>query len=591
MQVFLVKITNKENVDKINKYEAFTHEGIYTFKDGIKTDSFVFIFFGGDKAHISWEQGLVGFGKITKEPYDVGYDPAKPRNFKIDIKPLFILSSPIPPKETKLHEKYAHQLYDVPYVGANHFPNQAIARAEKHGAKALFSLFSETMPSDIKNLIPEENFLSANEPETQSSNSSIYMGLFTRVTKPFILLAGISGTGKSRFVREQARLTSKNPNSDSMPENFELISVRPDWHEPSDLLGYMTRLSGKPEFISTDVLRFMVKAWKAIGPTPEQFEKGKFEFKPDLRPFWLCLDEMNLAPVEQYFADYLSVLETRKIIGGEYLCDPLVKASVFKDLISGLDEKSEEYKDQKGNLARSLGLTDKDKDLFNCVFEYGIPLPYNLIVAGTVNMDETTHGFSRKVIDRALTLNFGEFYPNDFDQYGKDDIQPIAMSYPVLTHIDGELTDAHKKTRDFLKEVNDVLKGTMFELAYRALNEALIMVSSHLDVQDTQDTQDATQVKLLAAIWDDFLMMKVLPRIEGDEDKLAFYPDKKDEEDENILDKLSEILGKENMLGSIWEAGRPDLLRKGVNTVECRSKRKIEQMTNKLNRGFTSFWS
>lgn len=47
----------------------------------------------------------------------------------------------------------------------------------------------------------------------------------------------------------------------------------------------------------------------------------------------------------------------------------------------------------------------------------GIPLPFNLIVAGTVNMGETTHGFSRKVVDRALTIDFGEFFPNNYDGY------------------------------------------------------------------------------------------------------------------------------------------------------------------------------
>ncbi len=72
--------------------------------------------------------------------------------------------------------------------------------------------------------------------------------------KPFLLLAGISGTGKTRFIREQAKFLSSNQ------DNYCLTSVRPDWHEPSDLLGYVSRLSGKAEYVVTDVLKFIVQA-------------------------------------------------------------------------------------------------------------------------------------------------------------------------------------------------------------------------------------------------------------------------------------------------------------------------------------------
>jgi hypothetical protein len=70
---------------------------------------------------------------------------------------------------------------------------------------------------------------------TQKSSSNPGMSTGTILSKPFLLLAGISGTGKSRFVREQAKA------SGSLSETYQLVSVRPDWHEPSDLLGYTTR--------------------------------------------------------------------------------------------------------------------------------------------------------------------------------------------------------------------------------------------------------------------------------------------------------------------------------------------------------------
>ncbi|MBI3229501.1 MAG: DUF3578 domain-containing protein, partial [Burkholderiales bacterium] len=112
--------------------------------------------------------------------------------------------------------------------------------------------------------------------------------------KPFLLLAGISGTGKSRFVREQARVVDPDLN------NFLLIPVRPDWHEPSDLMGYVSRINGE-EYVATDFLKFIVKAWLAAVASSE---KDSYQLKPlaDIPSYWLCLDEMNLAPVEQYFA-------------------------------------------------------------------------------------------------------------------------------------------------------------------------------------------------------------------------------------------------------------------------------------------------
>lgn len=131
-----------------------------------------------------------------------------------------------------------------------------------------------------------------------------------RISKPFILLAGISGTGKTRFIREQAE------QSESIDETYQLVPVRPDWHEPSDLLGYVSRLNTPPQYVATDVLKFIVKAWQAILKAGFSFDGKKLiGNKSDLdivAPFWLCLDEMNLAPVEQYFADYLSISETRK---------------------------------------------------------------------------------------------------------------------------------------------------------------------------------------------------------------------------------------------------------------------------------------
>ena len=414
------------------------------------------------------------------------------------------------------------------------------------------------------------------------------------LSKPFLLLAGISGTGKTRFVREQAELTG------SIDETYCLTSVRPDWHEPSDLLGYISRLRQQPHYVATDVLRFIVKAWREIIENIKRDDNGNTvdwhgKKLSEVRPFWLCLDEMNLAPVEQYFADYLSILETRcwndpkKLFNSDfnyiYECDPLIKGSIFTSLDSEND--SNQLK-PSSLLAKDLGFNledDLDKDIWDYFLEHGISIPFNLIVAGTVNMDETTHGFSRKVIDRALTFDFGEFFPNDFDAFFEPKSKSNALTYPTLT--DGrnlaELQSTFDKNGalsiEFLKTVNTVLDNTPFKLAYRALNELLLSVI----------TQKPTDEIQLQAVWDDFLMCKVLPRIEGDIDKLT-----KGEATKNILEQLSAELSQ--VLAKIWDVEvRPDLFQTSVDessplTLKCRSKAKLDWMNDQLKNGFTSFW-
>ncbi len=555
MDVFLAKITNVTNVQKIDECQIFTHEDIYNFESDLVLDSFVFFVYGGDKSQITWEQGLVGFGKVVKAPYAKGYSSTNPRYFKIDVLPIVVLENPIPFRETKLDKKFQDDLYDVPYVGANHFPNQAIARAQGAGSVALFSIIYNRATDEQRELIPLD-FVSSLLKNTKNKNSFSHA-----LSKPFLLLAGISGTGKSRFVREQANRSS----GEDAPSNYELISVRPDWHEPSDLLGYVSRLGDNaPHFVSTPTLKFMVSAWKNINPAAEELSANRFHNKDAVLPYWLCLDEMNLAPVEQYFADYLSVIETREWTDDGYRCAPILKA----DVIKGLSDKGIDA------LKNDLGLETGFDALWDYFCAQGVPIPYNLIVAGTVNMDETTHGFSRKVIDRALTVDFGEFFPNDFDAFfDGSQKQPIVLSYPTGSEAKEE-TDAAVRSRQFLKDLNEsALKGTAFEVAFRALNELLLSVQSFAPYSDNDSAE-------LQAVWDDFLMMKVLPRIEGDRDKV-----------EQVLDKLKITL--ESQLSDIWpdEKKRPDLWRVTEDLIPCRSKVKIKWMQDRLEKsGFTSFW-
>ena len=439
-------------------------------------------------------------------------------------------------------------------------------KAERYKDSNIISKYysKETLPSDdvIKSELSrlldvyEKWQLNSDFNDTSDSKVDRQMNII-RLPKPFLILAGISGTGKTRFVRQQAELTGKN--------NYCLVSVRPDWHEPSDLLGYISHLGSKPKYITTDVLRFIVQAWKHIADSGFDLKTGKVTEKQlnEIQPYWLCLDEMNLAPVEQYFADYLSILETRQWSGEVYQCDPLLKSSVLENIQPA-----------------DFGLDEGDI-LWGHFKENGISIPFNLIVAGTVNMDETTHGFSRKVLDRALSFDFNEFYPNDFNAYFLSHAQNKTFTYPIYSDASLSLNfDSNfvKESCEFLSEVNNVLKNSPFELAYRALNELLLAVKC-INPQNEIELQ---------SIWDDFLMMKVLPRIEGDSEKLDFDGEK------SLLTNLEAIIKEQ--LSDIWEGEkRIDLFREtnegDVINIECRSKAKIHWMQTKLEKfGFTHFW-
>ncbi len=392
--------------------------------------------------------------------------------------------------------------------------------------------------------------------------------MVTSLPKPFLLLAGISGTGKTRFVREQA---SAHRGGDLT--NYCLIPVRPDWHEPSDLLGYISRI-GKDgsRYVVTELLRFVVKAWQDAKVSASSTELAS-KAATEMTPYWLCLDEMNLAPVEQYFADYLAVLETREWDGGNYSCAALLKA----DTIRQLDAAGQ------AELRQQLGLGAEHDDLWQYFCTVGIPLPPNLIVAGTVNMDETTHGFSRKVIDRAFTIDFGVFYPNDFAEFFEPSTRPKTLGFPVLSGVTRDDLAAVPADADgsksvaFLGAINSVLKATPFELAYRALNELLLAVVSFQPKDDAE----------LRAVWDDFLMSKVLPRIDGDAVKLSA------DGESSLLTRLLEAINKQFTLAD--SSQRPDLLREkiggGVCMVEYRAQQKLAWMQKRLDaNGFTTFW-
>ena len=410
-------------------------------------------------------------------------------------------------------------------------------------------------------------------------------------TKPFMLLAGISGTGKSRIVRKLAQgtvteeLQRANGYTDEdfandhwtlhSPANFELIQVKPNWHNSMDVIGYLSNIPS-PHYVFTPFIEFIVKAWQ----------------HPEV-PFFLCLDEMNLAPVEEYFAEFLSAIESRSFEGEEYLTDPIIKPfNSFGEEVA---------KKMVNTLFPNFTAADKNSFLGKVVDHLetkGLTLPKNLIVIGTVNMDETTFSFSRKVLDRAMSVEMNEVnYDSFLTDTTDDDLKAIVKALEenddadlntllVDRHIEAreiidDLGDDARFAIDYLKRINALLEGTPFKLGYRAANEALIYL---------QASYEFGQTNRIAAL-DNFTLMKILSRIEGDETKLKITDSEADKEriakaevnvdeakqygDMNILTALRHIIT--NQLG-----GQDKL----------HSVKKIDSMLSQLKRDhFVSFWN
>lgn len=445
---------------------------------------------------------------------------------------------------------------------------------------------------DIKQSVnPINNKMTLNTPHTNSYKKY----LLALRTKPFLLLAGISGTGKSRIVREFAFKSCPKYLQDkdgTTPGNYCMIEVKPNWHDSTELLGYYSNLSKEYQF--KKFVKFLVKA----------------KMYPDV-PFFVCLDEMNLAPVEQYFAEVLSILETRKhprnpetkevdmkmiktevIVEAKYF-QQLEKINGSKNITTGLPAKQ---KLTDRDIYMKLYGIDEEKDINKEVGEktelttLGLTLPGNVLIIGTVNMDDTTHQFSRKVIDRAMTIEmnggnlsamFGgsknlEYLEDEAEQQKWQNAftQRYISADEVLEAHPQEAETIMEKLPERLNELNKALKGTPFEVSYRVLNELTIMVGVLLD--DNEEGKSIDDIINQAV--DNILLMKILPRIEGDADMFAIK--KKDVQYDNRLKWLESIA--------------PDIST-DVEEEEKDSKQtareKIHEMIERLdNQEFTRFW-
>ena len=412
------------------------------------------------------------------------------------------------------------------------------------------------MPHEVEKIFDYDTIKDHMHEQGLDSSATINPAFRSYITaiksKPFLLLAGISGTGKSRIVRELARACWDADGDEfnaQKPRNFEIVQVKPNWHDSSELIGYVSRVSGEPVFVAGDFLKFVAKAWA----------------EPDV-PYFLCLDEMNLAPVEQYFAEYLSVVESRKAdADGNITTDPILKKSQedwYRILTSELTED--------GTDVRQRFLND------------GICIPQNLIVVGTVNMDETTFSFSRKVLDRAMTIEM-----NEVDLMGglterHEQIGRLGQAELIGSAVEGvDVYSAHKEVCDkaikYLQKVNDELEGTPFKIAYRTRNEFLLYVVNNLPYNKDAAGSELSQEFVIARALDEITNMKILSRIEGDETKVS----------KSFLNTLMETVSKGLQdISGLEYSGKEE-----EGKTYSISLAKLSEMDKRLESGYTSFWS
>ncbi|ARZ61189.1 MULTISPECIES: MrcB family domain-containing protein [Bacillus cereus group] len=325
-------------------------------------------------------------------------------------------------------------------------------------------------------------------------------------TKPFVILSGISGTGKTKIVQwfaESLGATEENG-------QFTLIPVRPDWSDSSDLLGYVN-LQG--EFQERPLIKVLENA----------------DANPN-RPYFVVLDEMNLARVEYYFSDFLSVIESRKWKDGKIVTSPLLPESI----------------------------TNKH-----------ITIPSNVYIIGTVNMDETTHPLSKKVLDRANTIEFNTVnldYFNflmDIEEKEAEVVSnsSLATEYLHLKECFKENEDLVRNISTILIEINKSLESVGAQVGYRIRDEICFYMAYNekgklLSFDEALDYQ---------------IYQKILPRLAGSDGRT-----------EEVLKQLYVLCANEE-----YDSGNND----ASYAKYPRSANKLSHMLRRFEYdGFTSFW-
>ncbi|GAB1257276.1 hypothetical protein NBRC116494_17780 [Aurantivibrio plasticivorans] len=302
-------------------------------------------------------------------------------------------------------------------------------------------------------------------------------------SKPFVILAGTTGTGKTKTIRDLA--AKMNPVPDEPDFNHAFIPVEAGWTDGRHLLGYKNPFGRSGEnYVSTKLIDTLLKA-----NYPEYASI----------PFFIILDEMNLSHVEMYFSKFLSVMETAK----EKKAEPVL----------GLEELHLLYKS---------GVTDPIQTTYilNAIDNKGLYITDNVFFIGTVNMDETTYMFSPKVLDRSFVIQYAPPKPSSVGHEFtllEEDILGVStekLSSFMTGSADIELSSDYDA---YLDELYDVLGK--FRFGPRTTNEVRRYISVCSKLNDNFSAKDGYNSK--TEILDRVTVQKILPKIHGNRDTLT----------------------------------------------------------------------
>lgn len=280
---------------------------------------------------------------------------------------------------------------------------------------------------------------------------------------PLVILSGISGTGKSLLPRKFAKFTNSN---------FQAIPVQPQWSDNSDLFGYVPSLASG-SFVKGKIIDSILEAKR----------------NPSVLTIAL-LDEMNLAPVEHYFSDFLSVAESRQRKGARIGSD---------------------------HLPIDLPVAPESAFISMCDSLRGMELPSNLRIVGTANMDETTHTFSPKVLDRAFTIEFDDPDLTAFATYRGSAIRSIdILAQATIDEANPinimEAQDASQQLFEhvaaWLDEIQCILSPAGIKFGYRTRDAILLYLHFWRRFE-------LSEVLVGSAALDLCILQKVLPKISG----------------------------------------------------------------------------
>jgi energy-coupling factor transporter ATP-binding protein EcfA2 len=390
-----------------------------------------------------------------------------------------------------------------------------------------------------------------------------------------IILAGDSGSGKTNLVNSFAK---------AIGGVSKIIPVKPNWTSSEDLLGYYNPLEKK--YLATPFLEALIEAIQ----------------NPDV-PYFICLDEMNLARIEYYFADFLSKLETRDSIPEIQLYSDDESAHVLSELkavISIISNAKDKFSKEgivdfvklmqdesiNAEMKRAFGFSDKDSlikyhgDIRRMLAGVmGTPstikIPNNVRIIGAINIDETTHYLSPKILDRAHIMKFNSPLLADWDSifseietYGFENVDsPLHFEIDAL----GVRRNYPKYERDddfcqlFVKLNKEFFSPLGVEFGMRTIRQGLQYLHLFSDINEDREL----------AI-NNFILHKVLPKFTFDGTKQSGNYNKLDLIDKVLVSRLEDVVKKH---GAISEE------------FSCVAALKNMVKNAKTNDGIVNYWA